>query len=169
MFRGNVFINIELKGPRTEEIKSRYSPKNAAEAVHALVVKHNMHGKFLISSFTAEILKAVEDVRQQHESTHPRFDIIYLYNFENLPLPAPEVYTAFGDGINISANHLTEEVVENCKRNHKKIGVWIRAADFVENEDFYIRAFKMGVNFICADKPHDAMETRKRHFKVVSL
>jgi len=77
-------------------------------------------------------LKAVENVRQKYENKHPRFDIIYLYNSRNVPLPAAEIYTAFGDGINISANHMTEEVITNCKRNHKKIGVWIREEDFVE-------------------------------------
>jgi len=36
---------------------------------------------------------------------------------------------------------MTEEVITNCKRNHKKIGVWIREEDFVENDDSYIRMF----------------------------
>jgi len=104
----------------------------------------------------------------KNESTYPKFDIIYLYNHSNVPLPPAEVYTAYGDGINVSANHLTEEVILNCKRNHKKIGVWIRAADFVEDENFYIRMFQWGVNFICADKPLDAMKSRSKHFNTVT-
>jgi len=51
LFRGYVFINIELKGPKTEEIKAKYDHYQAAEAVYNLATKHNMHGKFLISSF----------------------------------------------------------------------------------------------------------------------
>jgi glycerophosphoryl diester phosphodiesterase len=100
---------------------------------------------------------------------HPRFDIIYLYNSNNVPLPDVEIYTKYGDGINISANHITEEVIANCKRNHKKIGVWIRSADFEENEEFYQRMFSWGVDFICADKPLEAMATRSRYFKTKSL
>jgi len=80
-------------------------------------------------------------VRSKYENLHPRFDIIYLYNSNNVALPPPEVYAVCGDGINVSANHITEEVILNCKRNHKKIGVWIRVADFVENEDFYLKMF----------------------------
>ena len=127
LFRGHVFVNIELKGPRGEEFKPKYCCKKAAEAVYALVVKHNYHGKFLVSSFGSDILEAVAAVRTANASLYPRFDIIYLYNYDNLPLPLPEIYTAHGDGINISANHITEEVVANCKRNNKKIGVWIRS------------------------------------------
>jgi glycerophosphoryl diester phosphodiesterase len=57
LFRGNMFINIELKGPRSEEYKHKYSCKKAAEEVYDLVIKHNMHGKFLISSFGSDILE----------------------------------------------------------------------------------------------------------------
>jgi len=60
---------------------------------------------------------------------------------------------------------LTEEVIANCRRNHKKIGVWIRSADFVENEEFYTRMFLWGVDFICADKPLDAIKHRSVHYK----
>lgn len=115
-----MFINIELKGPRSEELKARYSCADAAEKVYELVIKHNMHGKFLISSFGQDILEAVEIVRSKYESKYPKFDIIYLYNSMNVPLPASEIYTLHGDGINVSANHLTEEVIANCRRNHKK-------------------------------------------------
>ena len=37
----------------------------------------------------------------------PSFEIIYLYNYENQPLPEAEIYTNFGDGINISANYIS--------------------------------------------------------------
>lgn len=94
----------------------------------------------------------------------PSFDIIYLYNYENLPLPDVEVYTAHGDGINISANHISQEVVDNCHRKGLKIGVWVRAKDFKEDDAFYEKMLKIGTDFICADHPHRAMEARKRYF-----
>jgi len=59
LFKGYIFINIELKGPRSESFKHKYSCHKAAEAVYALIIKHNYHGKFLISSFGSDILEAV--------------------------------------------------------------------------------------------------------------
>jgi len=123
-------MNIELKAPVSEECKARYCCKKTAEIVYALLNKHDMHGKFMISSFGAEILKQVEDVRKKHEGIHPSFEIIYLWNNENQPLPSPDIYTAKGDGVNISANHLTVEVFEICKAKGLKVGVWISASNF---------------------------------------
>ncbi len=92
----------------------------------------------------------------------PSFEIIYLYNYENQPLPDPEIYTAFGDGINISANFITKEVVEACHRKNRKVGVWIRVKDFQETDEFYEEMFKIGTDFICADHPLRAMASREK-------
>lgn len=91
------------------------------------------------------------------------FDIIYLYNYENQPLPEPEVYTAKGDGVNLSANHLNEEVMVNLKRAGLKVGVWVRAKDFTENDEFYTKMIDLGVNFICSDFPLRAMHVRDNY------
>lgn len=96
---------------------------------------------------------------------YPRFDIIYLYNYENMPLPSPDEYTSRGDGINISANHLTADVVQNCKNKGMKLGVWIRAKDFQENEEFYLQMMEFGIDFICSDFPLKVMECRTRFYK----
>lgn len=94
-------------------------------------MKYNMGGKFLISSFAKHQLEEVDKVRQKYADLHPRFDIMYLYNnFQNQPLPAPEIYLSHGDGIVVSQNYLTEEVVKNIKEKGKKIGVWVRAQEF---------------------------------------
>ena len=92
------------------------------------------------------------------------FDIIYLYNYENQPLPSPDIYTSFGDGINISANYITQDVVDTCHSKGLKVGVWIRAKDFQETEAFYYDMFNLGADFICADNPLKAMEARSKHF-----
>jgi hypothetical protein len=55
-----------------------------------------------------------------------------------MPLPPEEEYTSFGNGINISANHLTQEVVDKVHSKGMKIGVWIRAKDFTETDEFYM-------------------------------
>ena len=106
--------------------------------MYDLLMKYNMHGKFLFSSFSYDQLREVELVREKYTSVHPKFDVIYLYNYENEPLPTPEEYTSRGDGINVSANHLTAEVVHICREKGLKIGVWIRTKDFTENDEFYL-------------------------------
>jgi len=83
LFRGNIFMNIELKAPLSAECQARYDCHKTAEAVYSILTKHSMHGKFLISSFGSEILKAVEDVRAKYAHHHPRFEVIYLYNHSN--------------------------------------------------------------------------------------
>lgn len=45
-----------------------------------------------------------------------------------------------------------------------KIGVWVRAKDFKECDEFYETMFKIGTDFICADSPLRAMEVRDKYF-----
>lgn len=68
-------------------------------------------------------------------------------------MPSPDEYTSRGDGINISANHISKEIVDFVKSKGLKIGVWVRARDFSESEDFYLNMFELGVDFICSDFP----------------
>jgi glycerophosphoryl diester phosphodiesterase len=128
-----------------------------------------------VSSFNSDILQEIERMRTRvyggapgstEDGKPPSFHIIYLYNYENQPLPEPEVYTQFGDGINISANYMTKEVVDACHERGKRIGVWIRAKDFKETDEFYHEMFKIGVDFICADLPLRAMAARTVYFGV---
>jgi hypothetical protein len=53
-------------------------------------------------------------------------------------------------------------VFDNCKRKNLKVGVWIRALDFEENEVFYESMVRMGVDFICSDYPLKAMASRNK-------
>lgn len=64
--------------------------------------------------------------------------------------------------MNLSANYICDEVVANLKKAGKKIGVWIRAKDFIESEDFYEKMFKYDIDFICSDYPLRAMQARER-------
>lgn len=169
LFDTKVFINIELKGPRSDEFKLRYDCALAAQLVSELVHKYNYHGRFLVSSFNSDILQEIEKMRDRVyggriptiDGAPASFEIIYLYNYENQPLPDASVYTKYGDGINISANYITKEVVDNCHAVGKSIGVWIRAKDFKETDEFYTEMFKIGADFICADLPLRAMAARE--------
>jgi hypothetical protein len=65
-------------------------------------------------------------------------EIIHLYNFfHNIDLPDPDEYLMIGTGINISANKITQEVVDLCHERGMKIGVWIDKSVFEENREFY--------------------------------
>jgi glycerophosphoryl diester phosphodiesterase len=86
-------------------------------------------------------------------------------NYQNEELPEPEDYLSLGDGINISANYANEEVIKNCKRLGKKVGVWFRVRDFKESEEFYERMLKLDVDFICSDFPIRAMEVREKYLE----
>lgn len=86
---------------------------------------------------------------------------MYLHNYyEHFELPTPEVYSCQGDGINISSTKLTREVVENCHRNGKTVGVWVNAEVFTENDEYYRMAIEMGVDIICTDYPLEANRVR---------
>lgn len=151
------------------EYKSRYDCLKTANAVLELVVKHNIHGKFSISSFNRPLLKAVEIARLDYEKCYPRFDIVYLWNNFNHPLPTPDEYTANGDAINISFNHFTEEVFEICRSKGLKLGVWIRKQNYTEDDDFYHMMYESGVDFFSSDFPDRALEVRRRYEQKAKL
>ena len=57
-------------------------------------------------------------------------------------------------------------MVDNCHRNGKRIGVWIRSKDYQETDEFYNEMFKIGADFMCADIPLRAMEARSKFFSL---
>jgi hypothetical protein len=60
-----MFINIEMKGPRTQELKEKYDCALVANTVYELLIKYDMHNKFLVSSFNSDILVEIERVRER--------------------------------------------------------------------------------------------------------
>lgn len=105
----------------------------------------------MVSSFDRDVLYYMEEIAQIRNE---RISTIYLYNFyDHECLPDPAVYCFNGDGINISSLHLNHEVVRNCKRHGKKIGVWIDKAYTSESKELYRQVLDMGVDFICTDYP----------------
>lgn len=147
----NLYINIEVKTPYGPEIKTRYDYKKTISMIYDLIKKYDLTGHCCVSSFDALLLEELSRLRQQHEV---HVDIIYLYNFhDHIHLPDPSIYAVAGDGINISSTHLTAEVIRNCHKNGKKVGVWIDASIFKENNDFYRKMMDMEVDFFCTDYP----------------
>lgn len=76
-------------------------------------------------------------------------------------MPDPLVYCNRGHGINISSTKLTHEVIQNCHKNGKLVGVWINREVFDENDNFYQDLIDMGVDFLCTDFPQKADSVRK--------
>lgn len=63
---------------------------------------------------------------------------VYLHNFyPHHALPPLEVIVSKGDGINISYEALTEEVVNTCHAHNKLVCVWIDPSVTEERPEVY--------------------------------
>lgn len=51
LVKGKIFVNVEVKGPRTAELKKNYDCDLVINGVLDLAQRYRMFGKFLISSF----------------------------------------------------------------------------------------------------------------------
>ncbi|CDW84350.1 glycerophosphoryl diester phosphodiesterase [Stylonychia lemnae] len=138
-----LFINIELKVPREENVKSRYNYLKCSEKIFELIKKHN--------------------ISQNHIET------IYLMNFHQEPLPEPSAYTDLGHGINVSSKYITQEVVDLCHMNGQKVGVWVSSKVEIESDVMYERLLKMGVDFVCSDYPLSVLAAQTRYHEIHTL
>lgn len=86
----------------------------------------------MVSSFDGDILSELENLNLVNSTS---VKSIYLYNFyEHRELPEPDIYAAKGHGVNISSTKMTREVIQNCHRNGKLVGVWVNAEAFKEDD-----------------------------------
>jgi glycerophosphoryl diester phosphodiesterase len=77
-----------------------------------------------------------------------------LHNFYNyIDLPPLEQLTKQGDGVNISYEHLTKEVVDACHENGKIVSVWFDATVTNETVTMYKKMLDLGVDAFCSDWP----------------
>jgi len=158
MVNKRLFINIEVKTPYCNLIKPQYDYKRAIAKIYELIINYDLQNYCCVSSFDGNLLEELDELRKEHDYW---VEIIYLYNFyEHIELPDPSIYATLGDGINISSSKLTTEVIEECHKNGKKVGIWIDAASFKECSIFYRKMMDMNVDFFCTDYPLLAMETR---------
>lgn len=59
----NMLINIELKGPLTDDVKVLYNYDLACQAAHNLVVEYDISKNVMFSSFCPEIVQGLLKVR----------------------------------------------------------------------------------------------------------
>ena len=63
---------------------------------------------------------------------------IYLHNFYNhIGLPPIEVILKQGDGINISVNHISKELVQIFRQHGKIVSVWVDSDVTYESENLH--------------------------------
>ena len=152
-------INIEVKAPHDDDVKTRYDYKLCIKKVYEHIQRYDVMSHCIISSFDEDVLQELERLNQQYNTVVRYYQ---LYNFyEHLELPDPSIYTDKGSGINISSTKLTQEVIDNCHSKGKKVGVWVNKDAFVEDDKFYENAIKLGVDFICTDYPLEATKVKQ--------
>lgn len=151
-------LNIEVKAPYHENVKSKYNFKKCIEKVYETIRRFGAENHCMISSFDGDILYELEKLNLVNNTD---IKSIYLYNFyEHRELPEPNIYSTRGHGVNISSTKLNREVIQNCHKNRKLVGVWVNAEVFNEDDQFYQTCLDLGVDFICTDYPLKAGKVR---------
>lgn len=169
MTNKKTFINIEMKTPWLEEPRAQYNMEEAAEAVHKLIREYDLGEYCLISSFNhGNIMLPTIDKLNEQTGYHVR--TIYLHNFypeDELP-PISQLVTQ-GDGINISYEALTKELVDTMHAHGKLISVWIDAGVTRETEQVYQRLIDLGVDCFCSDFPLEVSAKRDQLMMEASI
>ena len=90
---------------------------------------------------------------------------VYLHNFYHyISLPPLEVCLRQGDGLSVSAGHVTEELVAACRQHGKVLNVWVDTDVTVEDASLHIRLLQLGVSSVISDMPLVATEVRQTYF-----
>jgi len=103
----------------------------------------------------------LESIDKLNEQTGYHVRTVYLYNsYPQIELPSLENIVQHGDGINISYEYLTEEVVAACHAHKKLVCVWIDTSVTTENVEMYRRLIDLEVDVFCNDWPLEVTKLR---------
>lgn len=103
----------------------------------------------------------LQSIDQLNQTDNYHVRTIYLHNFyPEHSLPPLEILVSQGDGINISYEALTSEVVNACHAHNKLVSVWIDAAVTEETMEVYERLIELGVDSFCSDFPLEITRIR---------
>ena len=109
----NVFIYVEMKVPFDPELRNRYRWREAARHTFKLLQEFEMKEHCFVQSFDHLI---VEEFEKICASELYKIRTLYLHNFYNyLSLPPLEVILKQGEGLSVSSNHVTPELVQACR------------------------------------------------------
>lgn len=119
-----MLLNIELKGPMSEEIAKLYDYDLAAQKVIELIDQYSIGYKSMISSFTPRILTSVINASPSTELRPRSFVIQSIRN--NYGKPDPDNYETFDEmvGMNIDYAQFTSERVEKIHSTNNFVGLW---------------------------------------------
>ena len=119
-----MLLNIELKGPMSEEIAKLYDYDLAAQKVIELIDQYSIGYKSMISSFTPRILTSVINASPSTELRPRSFVIQSIRN--NYGKPDPDNYETFDEmvGMNIDYAQFTSERVEKIQSTNNFVGLW---------------------------------------------
>jgi glycerophosphoryl diester phosphodiesterase len=90
----SALINIELKGPKTEELRKHYDFKAAAEIVHKIVLEYGLQQRVMVSSFHPMVMDCMRTCLKANRD----FMLCRLISPYH---PPEEGYTEGIDGVNI--------------------------------------------------------------------
>ena len=151
-----ILLNIELKGPLSADRKALYNFQLAARTVYNMILELQIQKYVMISSFVPETITEMKKCLNEKRE----FMLCQLLNRKNLA----EVGGLQGynpkegvDGINISATYLTQEIVNQAKKQGKTVGVWLERKDTKETKELYDLVYQSGVDFVFLDAPLPGM------------
>lgn len=122
-----MLINIELKGPLTDEVKCLYDYGLACHLTHELIKKYESSKNVMVSSFCPEIVQGMLQVR----GSEP-YVIHRLANRNYMPeidYTIPEGVA----GLNIAEQYLDNSIMESAKLQLGTIGVWFGKSKIAED------------------------------------
>lgn len=158
----NVFIYVEMKVPYCPDLKTRYRWREAAKETFKLLMEFEMKEHCFVQSFDHSILEEFEKICA---SELYKIRTMYLHNFHDyISLPPLSVILRQGDGLSVSSNHVTEELVQTCRQHGKILNVWIDCDVTVEDEYLHSRFLDLGVHCLITDFPLIATRVRHEYF-----
>ena len=153
----NMLLNIELKGPRSEEFKPRYDFDLACKIVAEHIDRFGVSNRTMVSSFEPLITNKIK------LTPNRQFKVVQLMNRglkDEVNYTTPEGM----QGINLSLTHLKQEVIKPVQAKGHTVGIWYSTSVYpVENEETYKLVFGQSGNVVdlfYSDKPLEAMKSR---------
>lgn len=136
---GKIMLNVEIKDPNIE----------VCPIVMDLIKEYEFTPEnCFFSSFEHHILVEFKKLDSSYKCQ-------YLYKADE-PMD-DKYYPDHGEGCNIPYDHLSQELVENCKRNGLTVNIYFhkKCPELVE---YYPRVLELGVDTIISDRPLDFIE-----------
>jgi glycerophosphoryl diester phosphodiesterase len=136
--RDRMNLNLEIKDKKID----------ICQIVLDLLGKYNFDKNSVVfSSFEHKVMDHMKTL-------DPSYKLGYLYEYYDQM--DPDYYPKHGDSCNIPYNHLTLELVNNCKSRGQEVSIYFPST-VKEDPMYYRNIIELGVSSFISDKPLDAM------------